>query len=118
MRSLAHVLILVGLCVAAAPACADAKKPAPPAETAPTPVAAPAEDQGPALVPKTVAVDTNKDGTPDRWEYYEQNQIARIEADTNHDGTVDEWVRFADEKVVKVEKDTDYDGQPDRWVDY
>src|SRR3989338_2441341 len=115
MRSLTNVLIMVGLCVAASPACADAKKPA---EASPTAVTAPAEGKGDALVPKTVAVDTNKDGTPDRWEYYEQNQISRIDADANHDRTVDEWIRFADEKVVKVEKDTDYDGKPDRWADY
>ncbi|MBI4226857.1 MAG: hypothetical protein HY600_01120 [Candidatus Omnitrophica bacterium] len=103
------------MAVVAGPVFAEAK---PPAATKPAAGAA-ADSQGEALVPKTVAVDTNKDGRPDRWEYYEGGTtVARIEADTNFDGTVDEWIRFERGKVVKVEDDTDHDGKPDRWVDY
>jgi antitoxin component YwqK of YwqJK toxin-antitoxin module len=93
-------------------------------------------------VPKVAASDTNKDGKPDQWQYYENGQIVRTEADTNYDGKVDHWqtyengkiVRteadtnndgkvdeighFTDGKLTKVEKDSDYDGKMDTWVDY
>lgn len=88
---------------------AEAKPPAPPAADAPS---------GDALVPKTVTVDTNKDGKPDRWERYLNGAVTLIEVDTNFDGTTDEWIRFENGKVVKVEDDTDHDGKADRWVDY
>ena len=71
---------------------------------------------GPA--PKVVALDTNKDGKPDQWQYYENGQIVRTEADTNFDGRVDEIGYFANGKLTKVEKDSDYDGKMDRWVEY
>ena len=83
---------------------------------APTPSAPPVQAGAPA--PKVIALDTNKDGKPDRWESYDGNQVSKIEADTNFDGKVDEWAMFEGGKVKKVEKDTDYDGKADRWVDY
>lgn len=70
-------------------------------------------------MPKEAAIDTNKDGTPDRWEYYDDQGLPlRIESDSNFDGSVDEWARFEGGKLVKVEKDSDYDGKVDQWHSY
>ncbi len=79
-----------------------------------------AEDQSSrnAPSPKVIALDTNHDGKPDQWQYYENGQIVRTEADTNFDGVVDEIGYYKDGKLVKVEKDSDYDGKMDRWVEY
>ncbi len=119
MRKVIVMTAMVWMTVGAAGgAWAEGKKPTPPAAATPTPVPVPADTQGERLVPKVVAIDTNKDGKPDRWEYYDNGVISRIESDTNGDGKIDEWVRFDHGKVVRVEKDTDYDGKPDRWVDY
>ena len=68
---------------------------------------------------KTIEVDTNKDGKPDRFEYYgEDGLLTRIEADTNGDGKADEWGTIEAGKITKVAKDTDYDGKADKWVTY
>ena len=69
-------------------------------------------------LPKVASSDTNKDGKPDQWQYYENGQIVRTESDTNFDGKIDEIGHFASGKLVKVEKDSDYDGKMDKWVDY
>jgi hypothetical protein len=82
--------------------------------------AAPAAETPPApkVMPKSVAVDTNKDGKPDRWEIYENGVLARIETDSNFDGKADEWVYAENGKPAKLEKDSDYDGKVDQWVTY
>ncbi len=71
-----------------------------------------------ALAAKSIAIDTNADSKPDRWEYYDKGELVRIEADTNTDGKVDEWAKVKDGKIVSAEKDSDYDGKIDRWIDY
>ncbi len=68
--------------------------------------------------PKVIGVDTNGDGKPDRWEYYEASILVRIEADTNNDGKVDEKAVVKNGKIVSAEKDSDYDGKVDRWIEY
>ncbi len=68
--------------------------------------------------PKVASSDTNHDGKPDQWQYYENGQITRTEADTNFDGKVDEIGYFSNGKLVKLEKDSDYDGKMDKWVEY
>ncbi len=68
--------------------------------------------------PKQVAVDNNKDGEPDSWQFYENGQVARTEADRNFDGQVDEWGYFENGKPTKAESDTDGDGKADQWVTY
>ena len=70
------------------------------------------------MIPKKIEVDTNKDGIPDRFEYYEEGVLVRIEADSNFDGEIDEWGIVRDGKIVKAEKDTDGDGKADRWMTY
>ena len=74
---------------------------------------------GTPLKVKTIAVDVNKDGKPDRTEYYGENDIlTKIEADTNNDGKPDEWGTVENGKLVKVAKDSDLDGIADKWVPY
>ncbi|MBI4353133.1 MAG: hypothetical protein HY593_04310 [Candidatus Omnitrophica bacterium] len=69
-------------------------------------------------IPRVIASDTNSDGTPDRWEYYDNGMPVKVEADTNGDGNIDEWGIVEGGKITKVEKDSDYDGKVDRWVTY
>ncbi len=78
----------------------------------------PEEARAERVVPKEVAVDTNKDGKPDRWEYFENGRRVRIESDTNADGTVDDRVMVDDDKLLKAERDSDHDGKVDQWVTY
>lgn len=76
-------------------------------------------DKKPAgLLAKVIKLDTNKDGTADRFEYYKDGVLDKIEADSNHDGKVDEWGVVEAGKIVRAEKDTDGDGKVDKWVDY
>lgn len=70
------------------------------------------------VFPRVVKIDTNKDGRADRFEYYEQGIIARIEADSDGNGDVDEWATIKDGKIVSVEKDSDADGKVDKWITY
>ena len=113
------VLAAYGMTLAAGLAFAETKRAGREAiQVAAETPAQPAADQPEGPPPKVVAVDTNKDGKPDRWEHYQGNEVSKIESDTNQDGTLDEWATFDKGKVVKVEKDTDFDGKPDRWVDY
>lgn len=77
------------------------------------------EKESAGAKPREVAVDTDKDGKPDRWEYYkEDGKLDRIEVDNNHDGKIDETVFAENGKIVRVEKDSDFDGKIDQWVKY
>jgi hypothetical protein len=69
-------------------------------------------------LPKKIGSDTNGDGTPDRYEYYEGGLIVKAEADGNGDGKMDELAYFKDGKMIKIEKDSDFDGKTDKWVEY
>ncbi len=67
-----------------------------------------------AIAMKSLQQDTNLDGFPDRWEYYDKKgSLIRIEDDTDKNGAVDRWSEIKDGKIVLVEKDTDGDGKPD-----
>ena len=71
------------------------------------------------VAPKEAAKDTNGDGKPDHWEFYDENgKVIRAEADTDFDGKVDEWGYFENGKLKRVEKDTKHTGKPDTWVSY
>ena len=83
-----------------------------------SPLFAAKNDQPAAQAPKTIGVDTDGDGKPDRWEYYEATVLVRIEADTNNDGKVDEKAIVKDGKIISAEKDSNYDGKVDRWINY
>ena len=65
--------------------------------------------------PRQIELDTNKDGKPDRWEFYREGVQERIETDKNFDGKPDMWVYFMDGRLSRIEIDTDYDGKVDRW---
>ena len=98
---------------------AESKEASPAAPMAPSPPVAVQTAVPIASKIKTIESDTNKDGKPDRWEYYGEDGILnKIEADTNGDGKADEWGTVENGKIIKVAKDTDLDGRPDKWVTY
>ena len=60
--------------------------------------------------------DTNGDGIPDLWIYYnplKPGEIVRQEEATNGDGKVNAWSYFKDGKLVRREVDTKGNGRPD-----
>jgi hypothetical protein len=60
--------------------------------------------------------DTNGDGVPDLWIYYnplKPGEIIRQEEATKGDGRVDTWSYFKDGKLVRREVDTTGQGRPD-----
>lgn len=71
------------------------------------------------IMPKKIGVDTNFNGKPDRWEYYDdKGQITKVESDPDEDGIIDETVVYENGKPVKGWKDTNKDGKPDVWIDF
>lgn len=90
------------------------------------------------------AVDTDRDGVIDRWEYYDAAQqlvrvgfsragdgkedawsfagpdhtVTRIELSTARDGKVDRTERYESLRLVTAEEDTDRDGVVDKWETY
>lgn len=71
------------------------------------------------IMPKKIGVDTNYNGKPDRWEYYnEKGQITKVESDADEDGIIDETITYENGKPVKGAKDTNKDGKPDVWIDF
>lgn len=54
----------------------------------------------------------------DRWEWYENDQVARAEEDASGDGRVDKWEAWRNGALTSVMLDEDYDGSPDRRLVY
>jgi hypothetical protein len=48
-------------------------------------------------------VSTRRDGTVDRWEYYENGQLARVDEDTDHNGKADRTSTYDAGILVKTE---------------
>ena len=65
-----------------------------------------------------VELSTLRDGTIDRWEYYEGGIMVRAEEDTSQDGQVDRWEAFANDALEIVAFDENGDGRPDRRLTY
>ncbi len=60
--------------------------------------------------------DTNGDGVPDLWIYYDPQkpgEIIRQEEATKGDGRVDTWSYFKDGKLIRRDVDTKQQGRPD-----
>lgn len=76
----------------------------------------------PAAPFKNVEVrDTNGDGVPDLWIYYnpqKPGEIVRQEEATKGDSNVDTWSYFKDGKLVRREVDSKNQGQPDTFYYY
>jgi antitoxin component YwqK of YwqJK toxin-antitoxin module len=65
--------------------------------------------------------DTNGDGIPDLWIYYnpqKPGEIVRQEEATKSNGNVDTWSYFKDGKLVRREVDTKNQGRPDTFYYY
>jgi hypothetical protein len=91
-----------------------------------------------------IEIDSNEDGTVDRWEYYgadqklekigvsrandgrpdiwtfqdSKGQVSKIEISMRHDGKVDRTESYEDGALVRAEEDSDGDGRTDRWESY
>lgn len=66
-----------------------------------------------------IEIDTNGDGRPDRWEFYDvRNVILRAEQSTRFDGTVSRWEHYEGGVIVRVEEDVSGDGRVDKWERY
>jgi hypothetical protein len=63
--------------------------------------------------------DSDFDGSPDRWDYYENGLVARSESDRNRDGKPDFWWFYNEMgQLLRMELDDDSDGQADSWTLY
>lgn len=82
---------------------------------------------GPVL--KSVEIDRNGDGVPDRWEYYRQpaavpNQtrptsvIERVEEANGSGRAITRREFYVDGLLQRVVDDTNADGTPDKWESY
>jgi hypothetical protein len=73
---------------------------------------------------RSVEIDRNRDGRPDRWEYYDQDPVthrsvlARAEEANGADARVTRRETYADGVIQRVEEDTDNDGRIDKWEVY
>src|SRR6188768_2067974 len=67
-------------------------------------------------------IDTDEDGTIDRWEYYdEKGSLTKVGFSRQKNGNVDAWAYSGpDGQVVRVETedDTNTDGRSDKWETY
>ena len=54
----------------------------------------------------------------DRWEYYADTVLLRVELDTNEDGRVDKWEGYENGAIKTAEFDEDGDGRRDRRLTY
>ena len=91
-----------------------------------------------------IEIDTNEDGTIDRWEYYGADQklervgfsrvndgiadawarhrsdgsVERVELSTNRDGKINRTEFYENGALARAEEDTDGDGRVDKWERY
>ena len=54
----------------------------------------------------------------DRWEFYADTVLLRVELDTNEDGRVDKWEAYENGAIKTAEFDEDGDGRRDRRLTY
>lgn len=63
--------------------------------------------------------DKNKDGLPDSWIYYDDNnKPSKIESDRNFDGKIDLWIIYGDKGARVTKIDLNFDGRPDMYSYY
>ena len=60
-----------------------------------------------------IDVSRRRNGTVDRWEFYKDNQLARVEQDDDGDGRVDCWLTYDAGIMIHDARDSDGDGRPD-----
>ncbi|MFP4040305.1 MAG: hypothetical protein ACLFS7_07155 [Desulfosudaceae bacterium] len=64
-----------------------------------------------------VEIDSNNDGVMDRYQYYQQETLARVERDTDHDGNLDCQDYFKKGKRVR-QKRLNPDGNVDQVIEF
>ncbi|MFM8534128.1 MAG: hypothetical protein ACKOEC_11210 [Acidimicrobiia bacterium] len=60
-----------------------------------------------------VEISTKRNGSIDRWEYYDKNVLVRVELDTNRNGKADRWMTYQDGIQMETILDVNEDGEPD-----
>jgi hypothetical protein len=61
--------------------------------------------------------DTNLNGSPDEWNYFENGVLVRSEHDRNDDGKVDSWWYYNGmRQPLRAERDDDFSGESDYWL--
>ena len=63
--------------------------------------------------PRSEVKDTNNDGKPDEWRFYEGDQLVRIERDRDGDGKREVSVYFKEASPIRSEVDRNNDGKWD-----
>ena len=48
-------------------------------------------------------LDSDGDGHMDRFQYYEDEQVTRVESDTNLNGRIDTWEYYQKGQIVRLE---------------
>src|SRR5262249_46591093 len=76
----------------------------------------------------SIEIDRDRDGKPDRWEYYGAPDAAqgagsralllRAEEANGTDGKITRWEYFDHGVISRIEEDTDGDGKVDKWESY
>ncbi len=65
---------------------------------------------------RQITYDSNKDGRPDMWGYFDASQLQRLEIDKDGDGKVDRWEFYGpDRKLLKVGTSAANTAKPDTW---
>src|SRR3569623_486569 len=64
---------------------------------------------------QVTTADTNMDGKPDVWNYYEDEELVRIERDADFNGKVDQWEYYEGGKRDRIGYDTTGAGKVDKW---
>ena len=63
-----------------------------------------------------LCIDSNADGIMDRFQYYENEFLVRVEGDGNHNGRIDTWDYLKGGKRIRHERDSNESGQVDQIV--
>ena len=65
---------------------------------------------------RIVKRDTNEDGKIDQIAHFtEDGKISKLEIDNNGDGTMDRFQYYENEEIIRAERDDDYDRRVDTW---
>ena len=61
-----------------------------------------------------VRLDSNKDGKIDRITHFDSaGRILKLEVDSDSDGLMDRFQFYEDEKLIRIERDTDFNQEID-----
>jgi hypothetical protein len=66
---------------------------------------------------RAIALDSNNNGRTDTWSQVDGARVVRVDVDTDHDGTIDRWEYYGpDGRLEKVGYSRAGTGTPDAWA--